>query len=416
MPNLLSFDMGGTTAKACIIDGGEPLTTSDFEVGRVYRFKKGSGLPIKVPVIEMIEIGAGGGSIARLDALGLLKVGPDSAGADPGPACYGRGGRQSTVTDADLVLGYLDPDYFLGGRMALDVGAAREAIQRDVAEPLGLEVLHAAWGIHQIVNENMAGAARIHAIERGKDPRQYPLFAFGGAGPVHAHRVAQILQAPRLVVPFGAGVTSTIGFLAAPLAFDFVRSYYGRLDALDWDHVNRLFDEMEREGRDILAAAGVPQADMRVTRGAELRYVGQGHEVPVPVPSGGLDDASAAQLFARFEEVYLRLYERTAHGNPVEALSWRTVVSASRPDLPLDSLSAGMDATTDLRRCVKGEREIFLPEEGALVPVPVYDRYRMGVGTTFEGPAIVEERESTLVVGPGGRASVDRLLNIIVES
>ncbi|RIK39417.1 MAG: methylhydantoinase [Chloroflexi bacterium] len=414
IPNLLSFDMGGTTAKACIIDDGEPLTTSDFEVARVYRFKKGSGLPIKVPVIEMIEIGAGGGSIARIDALGLLKVGPDSAGADPGPACYGRGGAQPTVTDADLLLGYLDPEYFLGGRMRLDVDAARRAIDT-VAEPLGLTTLEAAWGIHQVVNENMAGAARIHAIERGKDPRSYPLFAFGGAGPVHAYRVAEILQAPRLLAPLGAGVTSTVGFLAAPLAFDFVRSYYSPVDALDWDYVNELFGEMEREGREILARAGVRQADMRVTRSADLRYVGQGHEVQVPLPVKHLDERFVPTLLHEFEQVYRRLYERTATGNPVEALSWRLVVSAPRPDLPLERLASIADSQVEAGAAIKGEREIYLPEERAMRSVPVYDRYKLAPGATFRGPAVVEERESTVVLGPAARASIDRFMTLVVD-
>jgi len=414
-PNLLSFDMGGTTAKACIIDDGQPLTTSDFEVSRVYRFKKGSGLPIKVSVIEMIEIGAGGGSIARIDVLGLLKVGPDSSGAMPGPACYGRGGTSPTVTDADLVLGYLDPGYFLGGRMALDVEAAREAIRREVAEPLGLDVLSAAWGIHQVVNENMANAARIHAIERGKDPRAYPVFAFGGAGPVHAFGVARILQAPSLIVPLGAGVTSTVGFLAAPLAFDFVRSYYGRIEALDWAHINGLFGEMEHEGREILRQAGVQDAEMTVTRSAELRYVGQGHEVNVPVSDGELGEESVASLKSSFEDVYRRLYERTATGNPVEALSWRVVVAAPRPEIPLEHLSQGLDLSADATTAIKGEREIYLPEERGMVTVPVFDRYLLAPYATFEGPAVIEERESTLIVGCGAKVKVDALLDVVIE-
>lgn len=415
-PNLLSFDMGGTTAKACIIDDGQPLTTSDFEVSRVYRFKKGSGLPIKVPVIEMIEIGAGGGSIARIDTLGLLKVGPDSAGATPGPACYGRGGTAPTVTDADLILGYLDPRYFLGGKMQLDVNAAEEAIRRDVAEPLGLSVLEAAWGIHQVVNENMANAARIHAIERGKDPRAYPVFAFGGAGPVHAFRVASILQAPQLIVPLGAGVTSTVGFLAAPLAFDFVRSYYGRLEDLDWSHVRALFDEMEREGRDILGAAGVAETEMTVQRSADLRYVGQGHEVSVPVQGGDLNENVTDDIRTAFEEVYARLYERVASGNDVEALSWRVVVTARRPELPLERLAAAGDLLGDAAKAIKGERAIYLPEDRAMTSVPVYDRYLLGPFATFEGPAVVEERESTLIVGRNARVAVDALLSVVIDT
>lgn len=415
MENVLSFDMGGTTAKACIIDGGEPLTTSDFEVSRVYRFKKGSGLPVKVPVIEMIEIGAGGGSIARVDTLGLLKVGPDSSGADPGPACYGQGGTQPTVTDADLVLGYLDPDYFLGGRMRLQVQAAKEAIHREVAEPLGLNLLAAAWGIHQVVNENMAGAARIHAIERGKDPRAYPVFAFGGAGPVHAYGVARILRAPKLVVPLGAGVTSTVGFLAAPLSFDFVRTYYGRLESLDWEHINSLFAEMEAEGRQILGDAGVEPGDIRVQRIGEMRYVGQGHEISVPIPAGELSQALVPQLVEAFTEEYQRLYERSASGNPIEALSWRLIVSAPRPELPLEQLAGAGEYASSSVEAIKGQRPIYLPEDGRLVEAPVYDRYLLGPGLRFGGPAIIEERESTLVISRGARAQVDDYLNIIVD-
>ena len=243
-PRLLSFDMGGTTAKACVIDGGAPLVGREFEVARADRFKKGSGLPIRVPVIEMIEIGAGGGSIARVDRLGLLKVGPDSAGADPGPACYNLGGRLPTVTDADLVLGYLDAGFFLGGRMPLDRDAARRAIEEHVARPLGLDVTAAAWGIHRVVNENMAAAARIHAIERGRDLRSYPLFAFGGAGPVHCWQVARVLRVPRILIPFAAGAMSAYGLLAAPLAFDFVRTGRQRLDAADWDAINARYADM----------------------------------------------------------------------------------------------------------------------------------------------------------------------------
>ncbi|HQZ91021.1 MAG TPA: hydantoinase/oxoprolinase family protein [Thermomicrobiales bacterium] len=415
MSDVLSFDMGGTTAKACLIDAGRPLTTSDFEVSRVYRFKKGSGLPIKVPVIEMIEIGAGGGSIARIDALGLLKVGPDSAGSDPGPACYGRGGTAPTVTDADLVLGYLDPAFFLGGRMTLDVNEASAAIERDIADPLGIDVLQAAWGIHQVVNENMANAARIHAIERGKDPRAYPIFAFGGAGPVHAWRVSRILQSPRLIVPLGAGVTSTVGFLVAPLAFDFVRSWYGRLDALDWPRVNDLLAEMEEEGRRILGEADVAAADITVTRVADLRYAGQGHEISVPLPPGTLTNESVAGLQDGFEAVYRSLFERIAPGNPVEALSWRVSVAGPRPDLPLDRLAGSVDSTSDPTVAIKGERPIYLPEQQSLVSAPVYDRYRLAPGAAISGPAVVEERESTLIVGPHARARVDALLSLVVE-
>jgi N-methylhydantoinase A/oxoprolinase/acetone carboxylase beta subunit len=307
-PNVLAFDMGGTTAKACLIEDGQPLTAPEFELARAYRFKKGSGLPVKVTVIELIEIGAGGGSIAWVDSLGLLKVGPESAGAEPGPACYGRGGTEPTVTDADLILGYLDPSYFLGGRMRLDRAAAEAAVGR-LAERLGLSLVEAAWGIHEVVTENMAAAARVHGIERGKDIRKFPLFAFGGAGPVHVYRLAQKLGLKRFICPPGAGATSALGLLVAPLAFDFVRSYYGRLDGLDWAVVNRLLAEMEAEGRALLRRAGVPAADIAVARSVDLRYTGQGHEVNVALPDGELGESLEGEILRRFIAEYRRLYQ-----------------------------------------------------------------------------------------------------------
>ena len=411
-PRMLSFDMGGTTAKACVIDRGEPLLAREFEVARADRFKKGSGLPIRVPVIELIEIGAGGGSIARVDRLGLLKVGPESAGADPGPACYGLGGTQPTVTDADLVLGYLDPAFFLGGRMRLDVNAARRAIEERVAQPLGLSLTDAAWGLHRVVNENMAAAARIHGIERGKDLRAYPLFAFGGAGPVHAWAVGRILKVPRVLVPFGAGAISAWGLLVAPLAFDFVRTASQRLDQADWIQVNRLFEEMEAEGREILKGAGIATADITFRRTAEMRYVGQGHEVEVEVPRQTLGSASLGELTSRFETAYRTLYSRTPLGVSIEALNWRLVVMGPRPDI---SMSASDPHTKTRLDPIKTKRPAYFPEANGYVETPVYDRYRLVAGQRFEGPAIIEERESTTVIGPRARISVDARLNLLAE-
>ncbi len=411
--DLLSFDMGGTTAKACLIDSGKPLTSSEFEVSRVYRFKKGSGFPVSVPVIEMIEIGAGGGSIAAVDQLGLLKIGPRSSGAVPGPACYGQGGAEPTVTDADLLLGYLDPDFFLGGRLKLDRAAAERAISERVATPLGLSVTEAAWGIHQLVNENMASAARVHAIERGKDPRRYPIFAFGGAGPVHAFGVASILHAPGMIVPAGAGVASTIGFLVAPIAFDFVRSAIMRLDRLDWGEANQMLAEMEHEGRGLLSSAGVAPEDVRVLRSTELRYVGQGHEIAVPVPDGELGEDTLPSIQETFEELYRGLYQRTAPGNPIETVGWRVVVSGPTPDLP--SLRLAGDREDSAEGALKGEREVYDPSRGSFRAAPVYDRYLLKPGDRFNGPAIVEERESTVVVGAGGIARIDDSRNLMVD-
>jgi N-methylhydantoinase A len=407
---LMAFDMGGTTAKLCVVEGGQPLVANEFEVDRRYRFKKGSGLPVKVPVIELIEIGAGGGSLARVDTLGLLKVGPDSAGADPGPVCYGRGGQAPTVTDADLLLGYLDPDFFLGGRMRLDRAAAAVAIEEQIAGPLGLTATDAAWGIHQIANERMANAARVHAIERGKDPRSFPLFAFGGAGPAHGFGVARILGAPALIAPFGAGVTSTVGFLSAPLSFDFVRSYFVRFDQIDWQHLGELFDEMERQGHELLAASGVPEADMRYERSADVRYAGQGHEVTIPVPSGTLDADSLPRLVTSFDAAYRALFGRAGPEVGLEAVSWRLVVRGPRPELRL----RGSAIASTTGPTIKGERLAYFPEWHEHRPTPVYDRYALNPGTEFDGPAIVEERESTAIIGVGGHAVVDDVRNLRV--
>ncbi len=410
--DLMSFDMGGTTAKLCVIEKGAPLTANDFEVDRVYRFKRGSGLPVKVPVIEMIEIGAGGGSIARIDALGLLKVGPDSAGSEPGPVCYGRGGTEPTVTDADLILGYLDPAFFLGGKMQLDLDATERAIKEKVADKLGVGVPEAAWGIHQIVNESMANAARVHAIERGKDARSFPLFTFGGAGPVHGFRVAEALHAPAMIAPFGAGVTSTVGFLSAPLQFDFVRTSYGRLDELDWAAVARIFDDMEASGREILLASGVAEGEISYARSVDARYIGQGYEIRVPVPAGRLTAESRAEVVAAFDQVYEQLYGRTGPSVGLEVMSWRLVVSGPRPELRLQVGAADAGGPEQAR---KGERRVYHPEYRGYHPTPVYDRYRLAPGATFEGPAIVEERESTVVIGPKGRVAIDEFRNLRVE-
>ena len=409
--DVLSFDMGGTTAKACLIDGGEPQTSTDFEVARVYRFKKGSGLPVKTSVIEMIEIGAGGGSIARVGPLGLPKIGPESAGADPGPACYGRGGEEPTVTDADLLLGYLDPDFFLGGRMHLDYRAAEKAL-RKISNALGVDPVKAAWGVHQVVDENMANAARVHAVERGKDPRKYLLLAFGGAGPVHAHRVARALGVPGFVAPLGAGTASAFGFLCAPLSFDLARSLYGRLDELDWDAANAALAEMEEEGRELLRSSGVADEDVLVRRLGEMRYVGQGHEVGVKLPEGTLGPDDVGGISAGYREEYRRLYGREGPDVPLEAITWRVEVSAPRPEI-LQEERGGDPRTLDEAR--KGKREIYLPEKDGFAAVPVYDRYRLDPGAAFDGPAVVEERESTVIVGPDSRAEVDGSRNLIVR-
>ena len=413
-PRLLSFDMGGTTAKLAVIDDGEPVVAPGFEVARMYRFARGSGLPVRIPVIEMIEIGAGGGSIARVDRLGLIRVGPESAGADPGPACYGRGGTRPTVTDADLLLGYLDPHYFLGGRMPLEVEPARRAIAEHVARPLGIDVIQAAWGIHRIVNENMANAAHVHLTERGKDPGSYSVFAFGGAGPVHAYGVAGLLGARSITIPPSAGVASAVGFLTAPLSFEFVQGWYSRIPDLDWARVNGLLEGMEHRGRGLLAAAGLGAAAVAVRRSCDLRYEGQGCEVTIPLPSETLSRGCLDDLLREFEERYRDLYGRTVESLGLEAVNWRVVVRGPRPAM---AAAVPGSITGSTQRARKPSRPVFFPEARGFVDVPVFDRYQLAPGGAVEGPAIIEERESTIVVGPDGRASVDEFgnINIIVR-
>ena len=408
--DLLSFDMGGTTAKLCAVEGGQPFKVHEFEVDRIYRFKRGSGLPIKIPVIDMIEIGAGGGSIAHVDSLGLLKVGPESAGADPGPACYGKGNQYPTVTDADLVLGYLDPNYFLGGKMELDLDAAKLALSK-LAKPLKLSIEETAWGIHQVANENMANAARVHLGERGKDPRQMPLFAFGGAGPVHGYRVAKILSLPALVSPLGAGVGSTFGLLVAPLAFDFVRSSYSGLEQMNWNQANILLDEMCKEGQTVLEKSGVSTAVISYQRSADIRYIGQGHEVSVPLPDGILNKEQGSQIKASFEDVYGKLYGRKGPDVPLEVINWRVVASGPSPERNFQLPKH----TSKNQETIKGTRMAYFPEESRYLETNVYDRYALKSGTTLEGPAIIEERESTLIIGSKAHRRIDQWLNVIAK-
>jgi N-methylhydantoinase A/oxoprolinase/acetone carboxylase beta subunit len=408
---VLSFDMGGTTAKICVIRDGRPLVTTDFEAAAVWRFKKGSGLPIKLPVIDMIEIGAGGGSIARMDRLGLLKVGPRSAGSDPGPACYGLGGTEPTVTDADLLLGYLDAGYFLGGRMRLQPALAREAVGR-LAERLGIPLERAAWGIYQVVGENMANAARVHAVERGQDPKGYAMVAFGGAGPVHAYWVATRLGIQRVVFPLGAGVASAGGFLIVPLSFDFVRSHVAPLDGLDLDAVNRLYAEMEEEGTRLLTRAGARRRELTYLRTCDLRYVGQGHDVTVAVPGGRLTAKSLGTIRRHFERLYKRLFHRINREYEIEALSWRLLVTAPKPEFRLLPFPARPDSRE--ADALKGTRRVFFAESEGYVDCPVYDRYRLFEGARIPGPAVIEERESTAVVGPRASVVADPYLNLLM--
>ena len=408
--HIFTFDMGGTTAKTALIDRGEPFLVNQTEVARIYRFKKGSGLPLKVPVVEMIEIGAGGGSIARVDGMGLLRVGPNSAGAHPGPACYGFGGGDPTVTDADLVLGYLNPDFFLGGRMGLRLDLAVDAIERVVARPLNLTLKRAAWGIHQIVNEGMANAARIHAVERGRDVHAYTLVATGGAGPVHACGVAERLRMKTVVFPVGAGVASSFGFLLAPVAFDFVKTFLGRLNDLDEGVISGLYREMEETGRDTLIQAGVKLGEIRFLRTADLRYVGQGSEVRCPIPLGEVPLDFQKVYQAAFEDEYRRLYGRICPDVDVEAVNWRLRATGPKPDVH----SPGV-RVSDSGETIKGYREVCFREEEGFISCPVYDRYEIPQGSELPGPAVVEERESTVLLLPGWNARMNEYGSLVAQ-
>jgi len=400
--DLLAFDMGGTTAKACLIEGGRAQIAPLLEAGRKHRFKKGSGLPIKAATVDMIEIGAGGGSIAAIDAVGLLRVGPHSAGAVPGPACYGRGGEQPTVTDANLVLGYYDPGFFLGGTMALDVGAARTAIGR-VAAPLGLSVEQAAWGIHKVVVESMADAARVYLVERGKDPRRYAMVGFGGAGPSHAAEVARALGMAELVVPPASGAASALGFLVAPLSTSRVRSLPVRLGpAASLAGVESVLQALEADARAELAAGGCTES-LRVERTADMRLVGQMHEINVPFPTAALD---ANVLIAAFEAAYTARYAALQAGAQIEVVNLRVAVTGSAPALATGG--HGDRAMT----ASKGERQAWFGD--GFVATAVYDRYALTEGCEIAGPAIVEEREATTVVASGNVLRVDAAGNLRV--
>ncbi|EPX76641.1 hydantoinase/oxoprolinase family protein [Salipiger mucosus] len=405
--DLLCFDMGGTTAKACLIQDGEPLKSDTFEVARVFRFAKGSGLPLQVPVIDMIEIGAGGGSIAQVDKLGLVKVGPESASSEPGPACYGRGGRQPTVTDADLVLGYLDAGSFLGGDMALDKAAAEETIRRELAEPLGLSVVEAAWGVYETVNESMAQAATIHALESGRKVQDFALLAIGGAGPVHATNLGRRMGVRRVICPLGAGVASAFGFLASPTSFEFVRAAMEPLAGLDFARVAAMVDELEKEGLSLVASAGVLPETATTTISALMRYEGQGFEVEVAMPLSVIEAGDTAALRGLFEDRYRVLFGRAETMQP-EIISWRVVVAGPRPALEPRSTPRGGDSLT-------GRRQVYFSEAGDFVETPVHDRYRVVPGLPIAGPAVFEERESTIIVPPDSTATVDDHGNLIID-
>ncbi len=402
LDQVVSFDMGGTTAKICLIDKAQPQTARAFEVARIYRFLKGSGLPLRIPVIEMVEIGAGGGSIARVDTLGRIVVGPDSAGSEPGPVCYGRGGEEPTVTDADVVLGRIDPTTFSGGKITLDVAAAKRATADQIAAALNLATEHAALGISEMVDENMANAARVHAIESGKDLRSRTLIAFGGAAPLHAARVAEKLGISRVLVPVNAGVGSAVGLLRAPVAYETVRGRLMRLGSFEAASVNRLFAEMRAEAEAIVRR-GAPAAKLVEQRSAFMRYRGQGHEIAVELPVRDLTAADRSTIRELFEAVYRRLYSRPIPGVEIEILSWVGAVRA-----PAEGQLGAPTRERASKPKPASRRPIFDPHTGEFEEVDIYRRPDLAPGARISGPAVIAEDETSTVVSPLFDARIDR--------
>ena len=401
LDSVLSFDMGGTTAKICLIEQSNPKTARSFEVARTYRFKKGSGMPISIPVVEMVEIGAGGGSMAGIDVMQQIRVGPQSAGSEPGPACYQRGGTRATVTDADLVLGRLDADYFAGGAIVLAPRMAADALEHDVGAPLALDVPMAAYGVSEVVDENMANAGRVHAVENGRDITDYTMITFGGAGPVHAARICEKLGVRRFLVPPGAGVGSAIGFLRAPFGFEAARSAYMRLGEFDAEFVNRLLESLTTEAVDF-ARQGIGDIEPVLEQTAYMRYAGQGWEIPVDIDVRrrfGSDDR--ASLKESFEAAYRRFFGRPIEGLDAEIVSWSVKASSPRPPVtPVAAVTAsGTPAAT-------GTRKLFDAASRRFAEADVFHREKLAAGDCIRGPAVIPERETATILTAGFEAVV----------
>lgn len=408
MPDVLAFDMGGTTAKACLIADGIPSVTTDFEAARLQRFKKGSGLPVRLPTVDLIEIGAGGGSIAHIDSTGLLKVGPHSAGSNPGPACYGLGGTRPTVTDAALLMGYLDPQGNLSGAVTLRPDLAEAAMLEHIAKPLGMSVIEAANGIHRIVCEHMAAAAKIHAVEKGQDVRRYTLLAFGGAGPIHAREVARRSGCNEVLVPANAGVFSAFGLLVAPIKVDTVRTRFTRLDSIDWVAIEALLLEMQNHLSDQLRSAGVAEDQMRFRRTADMRYVGQGFEVETELPAH-MHAGELAALEDRFNHAYKALFGNYLNNQKTEIVNWRVEGFAN-----LSSVSGAHAKVESRKNEAARTRKAYFPDIQAFVDTPVMHETSLKPGERYDGPALIEQPGSTVVVGPDDKFGLDEDGNIRV--
>ena len=415
VPDVLSFDMGGTTAKGALISAGQMLKVYELEIARVHEFKTGSGLPLRTPVIDMIEIGAGGGSIAQLDARGTVKVGPRSAGADPGPACYGQGGEEPTLTDANLILGYLDAGSFLGGEMTLSPERAADAIRSRVAEPLGVTLERAAFGIHEIINEDVARAFRIHASERGFDYRNSAMVAFGGSGPLHALGVARKLRIPKVVFPVAAGVMSALGLLASPLAFEVATTRESHLSDLSSTEFLSQLEGLAEAARQPLLDAGLAVADIRVQYHLDMRYHGQGHEITVTLTGSASMEESWEALPTLFRERYAELYATSQLDTPLVITNWKVEASGPQPELRPGYHTSDYDARAGALAQPHAARRAWFEDSGGWVDTPVYQRYALGPGAVVSGPALIEEKESTIVVGVNEQVCVDHLYNLVAE-
>lgn len=412
--DVIAFDMGGTTAKMSLIRDGAPSVTNEYEVAHVHRFKRGSGIPLQISAVELLEIGAGGGSIARLSKLDLLTVGPESAGAKPGPVCYARGGKEPTVTDADLLLGYLDPEFFLGGEMQLDVQAAREAMQTEIGRVLKLKPEDVALGIHNIVNEHMCAAISAHGAEKGIDLRQFDMIAFGGAGPIHAYAIARKLKLKRILCPYGAGVASAIGCLVAPPAVDVVVAFEGILSSLNWSAAAERFIELKRSATEVIEGLVGVGASISLRPQFEMRCKGQGYSVNVSLPVDTMIDATLEQrLVVLFGTEYEKIYGHLPPSVPIEVVNIRARVQETRSpttiqQAPAEGVSPGASA-------IRGVRSAYFEASKGFVSTTVYSRYLLEQEKKYSGPAIIEERETSIVVGPDASFYVDEHGNVIIE-
>ena len=407
--NILCFDMGGTTAKACLIENGKPNRTTMFEVARVFRFSKGSGLPLQVPVVDMIEIGAGGGSIARIDSMGLIQVGPDSSSSYPGPACYGLGGKLPTVTDSDLILGYIDADNFLGGDMKLIKENAEKAIKEHIADPLGITILNAAWAIHEIVTENMSQAASIHALEKGRKIERFSMIPIGGAGPVHACSLMSKMNISQMISPANAGVASAIGMIASPNSFELVQTDMQLLEDLNFSKMRNQFKIMHKNGVKSLLKTGTAFDKITISNSVLMRYVGQGYEIEVPLSKGNIENKNIKSIKIEFEKVYKILFGRIEK-MPLEIISWRTIASGPVTNFIIKN----KNFNTTSKNIYTKKRPVFFGGK-SYIHTKVIDRNNLQKSFQAKGPLIIEERESNLIIPPNFNVRMDPTGNLLIK-